>query len=83
MQDVSIYLYNDLKKIDCFFSLNKLIIVTMEVQTCAYTSSNVSSFNSNSNNVFSLILLILIAIFSDITLNLYLLKSSSNVLISH
>jgi hypothetical protein len=83
MQDVSIYLYNDLKKIDCFFSLNKLIIVTMEVQTCAYESLNVSSFNSNSNNVFSLILLILIAIFSDITLNLYLLKSSSNVLISH
>ena len=31
MQDVSVYLYNDLKKIDCFLSLNKLIIVNMEV----------------------------------------------------
>ena len=62
MQDVSIYLYNDLKKIDCFFSLNKIIIVTMEVQTCAYTSPNV--YNSYPNygtiNITSVIMCFLI-----------------------
>jgi hypothetical protein len=62
MQDVSIYLHNDLKKIDCFFSLNKLIIVTMEVQTCAYTSPNVSNTDSNYGkiNITSVIMCFLI-----------------------
>ncbi len=40
MQDVSIYLYNDKKNLDCFFSLSKLIIkVNMEVQTCAFETT--------------------------------------------
>ncbi len=57
-------MHNYLKKIDCFFSLNKLIIiVNMEVQTCAYTSPNV--FNSNSDyygkiNITSVILCFII-----------------------
>jgi high-affinity nickel permease len=58
-------LYNDFKKIDCFFSLNKLIIiVNMEVSTCAYTSNNVSNFNSDTNygkiNITSVIMCFLI-----------------------
>jgi hypothetical protein len=63
MQDVSIYLNNDLKKIDCFFSLNKLIIiVNMEVQTCAYTSLNVSNSDSDYGkiNITSVIMCFLI-----------------------
>jgi hypothetical protein len=65
MQDVSVYLYNDLKKIDCFFSLNKLIIilVNMEVQTCAYTILNVSNaYNSDYGkiNITSVIMCFLI-----------------------
>lgn len=47
-----------------FFSLNKLIIilVNMEVQTCAYTSPNVSNFNSNYGtiNITSVIMCFLI-----------------------
>jgi hypothetical protein len=63
MQDVSIYLCNDLKKIDCFFSLNKLIMVNMEVQNCAYTSPNVSNaYNSDYGtiNITSVIMCFLI-----------------------
>ena len=62
MQDVSIYLYNDLKKIDCFFSLNKLIMVNMEVQNCAYTSLNVSNSDSDYGkiNITSVIMCFLI-----------------------
>ena len=62
MQDVSVYLYNDLKKIDCFFSLNKLIIVNMDVQTCAYTSLNVSNSDSEYGkiNITSIIMCFLI-----------------------
>ena len=55
---------NNLKKIDCFFSLNKLIIiVNMEVQTCAYTSPNVSNaYNSDYGkiNITSVIMCFLI-----------------------
>lgn len=63
MRDVSIYLYNDLKKIDCFFSLNKLIIiVNMELQNCAYTSPNVSNTDSDYGkiNITSVIMCFLI-----------------------
>jgi hypothetical protein len=62
MRDVSIYLYNDLKKIDCFFSLNKLIMVNMEVQNCAYTSLNVSNSDSDYGkiNITSVIMCFLI-----------------------
>jgi len=62
MLDVSVYLYNDLKKIDCFFSLNKLIIVNMDVQTCAYTSLNVSNSDSEYGkiNITSIIMCFLI-----------------------
>jgi hypothetical protein len=62
MQDVSIYLYNDLKKIDCFFSLNKIIIilVNMEVQNCAYEPSNVYNSDYGKINITSVIMCFLI-----------------------
>ena len=56
-------MHNDLKKIDCFFSLNKLIIMNMEVQNCAYTIPNVSNaYNSDYGkiNITSVIMCFLI-----------------------
>jgi hypothetical protein len=60
MQDVSIYFHNDLKKIDCFFSLNKLIIVNMEVYTCAYEPSNAYNSDYGKINITSVIMCFLI-----------------------
>ena len=54
-------MHNNLKKIDCFFSLNKLIIIViMEFHTCAYEPSNAYNTDYGKINITSVILCFII-----------------------